>query len=241
MEDSVHSRLVQVMCVLGADHHVTELRGFASELVWVVDREGEDICGLVEAAIFAIQGPDVVGSHERDRQMAVRDADGGERRGGGVAELIGARAEELDLDGHARQPVVRPWPRAVRSPTACFSAYSLYAATIRCTSLWRTTSSPPKRTNSIPSTLPRMSPITTSPERWSFGRSICVMSPVTTIFELNPSRVRNIFICSGLVFCASSRMMKLSFSVRPRMNASGATSIVPRSMYWLTRSGSSMS
>ena len=36
------------------------------------------------------------------------------------------------------------------------------------------------------------------------------MSPVTTIFELKPRRVRNIFICSGLVFCASSRMMKLS-------------------------------
>ena len=55
------------------------------------------------------------------------------------------------------------------------------------------------------------------------------MSPVTTIFELKPSRVRNIFICSGVVFCASSRMMKLSLSVRPRMNASGATSITPRS------------
>ena len=67
------------------------------------------------------------------------------------------------------------------------------------------------------------------------------MSPVTTIFELNPSRVRNIFICSGLVFWASSRMMKESLSVRPRMNASGAISIVPRSRYWFTRSGSSMS
>ena len=70
-----------------------------------------------------------------------------------------------------------------------------------------------------------------SPEACSRGRSICVMSPVTTIFEPKPSRVRNICICSGVVFCASSRMMKESFSVRPRMNASGATSIVPRSMY----------
>ena len=52
------------------------------------------------------------------------------------------------------------------------------------------------------------------------------MSPVTTTLEPKPSRVRNICICSGEVFCASSRMMKLSFSVRPRMNASGATSIV---------------
>ena len=32
-----------------------------------------------------------------------------------------------------------------------------------------------------------------------------------------PMRVRNIFICSGVVFWASSRMMKLSLSVRPRM------------------------
>ena len=47
------------------------------------------------------------------------------------------------------------------------------------------------------------------------GRSIWVMSPVTTIFELKPSRVRNIFICSGVVFCASSRMMNESFSFGP--------------------------
>ena len=67
------------------------------------------------------------------------------------------------------------------------------------------------------------------------------MSPVTTTFEPNPSRVRNICICSGDVFCASSRMMKLSFSVRPRMKASGATSIVPRSIRLFALSGSSMS
>ncbi len=81
----------------------------------------------------------------------------------------------------------------------------------------------------------------TSPERWSRSRSICVTSPVTTIFELNPSRVRNILICSGVVFCASSRMMKLSFSVRPRMKASGATSTVPRSIRLFALSGSIMS
>ena len=53
------------------------------------------------------------------------------------------------------------------------------------------------------------------------------MSPVTTIFEPNPSRVRNIFICSGLVFCASSRITNESLIERPRMKASGATSITP--------------
>jgi hypothetical protein len=38
------------------------------------------------------------------------------------------------------------------------------------------------------------------------------MSPVTTIRDPNPSLVRNIFSCSGLVFCASSRMMNESLS-----------------------------
>ena len=66
-------------------------------------------------------------------------------------------------------------------------------------------------------------------------------SPVTTTLDPNPSRVRNICICSGLVFCASSRMMNESFSVRPRMKASGATSIAPFSMYEVSRSASSMS
>ena len=43
------------------------------------------------------------------------------------------------------------------------------------------------------------------------------MSPVITALLPKPMRVRNIFICSGVVFCASSRMMKEWFSVRPRM------------------------
>ena len=43
------------------------------------------------------------------------------------------------------------------------------------------------------------------------------MSPVTTIFEPKPRRVRNIFICSGVVFCASSSTTNESLSVRPRM------------------------
>ena len=55
------------------------------------------------------------------------------------------------------------------------------------------------------------------PEIFSPGRSIWVTSPVITILEPKPRRVRNIFICSREVFCASSRMMKESSSVRPRM------------------------
>ena len=61
------------------------------------------------------------------------------------------------------------------------------------------------------------------------GRSFWVRSPVTTARVPFPMRVRNIFICSEVVFCASSRMMKESLSVRPRMNASGAISMTPRS------------
>ena len=76
---------------------------------------------------------------------------------------------------------------------------------------------------------------------WPDGRSICVMSPVMTAFEPKPRRVRNIFICSDVVFCASSRMTNESLSVRPRMKAIGAISIVPRSSSRSTRSASSMS
>ena len=71
--------------------------------------------------------------------------------------------------------------------------------------------------NSMPS-IPRSTVwISMSPDGRLAGRSTWVMSPVITIFELKPRRVRNIFICSDVVFCASSRMMKASLSVRPRM------------------------
>ena len=53
------------------------------------------------------------------------------------------------------------------------------------------------------------------------GRSICVISPVTIILVFIPIRVRNILICWVVVFWASSRITTASFSVRPRMKASG--------------------
>jgi hypothetical protein len=56
--------------------------------------------------------------------------------------------------------------------------------------------------------------------------------------RVGPNRVRNIFICSVVVFCASSMMMKASFSVRPRINASGATSMMFFSSILSTFSGS---
>ncbi len=79
----------------------------------------------------------------------------------------------------------------------------------------------------MPGSMPRTR---LSPEVRGSGRSTWVMSPVITTLEPNPRRVRNIFICSGEVFWASSRTMKASFRVRPRMNARGATSMTPWSM-----------
>ena len=49
-----------------------------------------------------------------------------------------------------------------------------------------------------------------------------------TAFEPKPIRVRNIFICSLVLFWASS-IMKESFNVLPRM-ANGAISMIPFSM-----------
>ena len=66
-----------------------------------------------------------------------------------------------------------------------------------------------------------------SPDLAPSGRSICDRSPVTAIREFSPKRVKNIFICVGVVFCASSKMTKALAKVRPRMKASGATSISP--------------
>ncbi|MCY1555078.1 hypothetical protein D9M68_917090 [compost metagenome] len=81
----------------------------------------------------------------------------------------------------------------------------------------------------------------TSPDFSPRGRSTWVGSPVTIILEFSPRRVRNIFICMDVVFCASSRMTTALASVRPRMKASGATSIMPEVRQRSTFSGFIMS
>src|SRR5689334_21238714 len=222
---------------LRAEHDVPELPGQAvGNRLAPVDGKGKRIRLLVDAEVLALQRADFLGRDELEAELAVVDPFGMQhsadqlRRGGGV-ELGARTVRNLDLD---HRPYFR---RAVPVSSAC----SLYASTIRWTSLWRTTSSCPKRTNAMPSIEPRMSCTWMRPDACSRGRSTCVTSPVTTTFEPKPSRVRNICICSGVVFCASSRMMNESLSVLPRMNASGATSTVPRSMYVFSRSASSMS
>jgi len=93
----------------------------------------------------------------------------------------------------------------------------------------------------MPSMSPRLDRASARPLDFPSGRSTCVTSPVTTARDPRPMRVRNIRICSRVVFCASSKITNESESVRPRMNASGATSIVPRPMRPRARSISIMS
>ena len=64
----------------------------------------------------------------------------------------------------------------------------------------------------IPRTPRSMSMTVRRPDCLEFGKSTCVMSPVTTALEPNPMRVKNIFICSLVVFCASSSITNESFS-----------------------------
>lgn len=88
---------------------------------------------------------------------------------------------------------------------------------MRCTITWRTTSSLVSLQMATPSTSRSTFMASFRPLTLSVGRSIWVTSPVMTTLEPKPMRVRNIFICSRLVFWASSRMIKLSSSVRPRI------------------------
>ena len=79
----------------------------------------------------------------------------------------------------------------------------------------------------MPSTFSSSRTASCRPEVWPWGRSTWLGSPVTIIRLFSPSRVRNIFICIVVVFCASSRITTALESVRPRMKASGAISISP--------------
>jgi hypothetical protein len=80
--------------VLGADHDVTELARARDRAV-LVDREREHVGRLILAAVVAVELADPVLVHDLDRQVAVVDAGGLERRLGRAAE---ARIACLDLD-----------------------------------------------------------------------------------------------------------------------------------------------
>ena len=74
--------------------------------------------------MLPVERPDAVLADELDREVALVDARRAERREGGGAQLLG-RADEVELDQ------LCCWRRGARSAGACFSAYSLYAATMR--------------------------------------------------------------------------------------------------------------
>ena len=93
------------------------------------------------------------------------------------ARAARARAARLvlDRDAAAVRRSRRRSPATLAVPVS--SAWRLYASTIRCTSLCRTTSSLPNSTNAMPSIAARISRTWISPDACSRGRSTCVTSP----------------------------------------------------------------
>ena len=112
---------------------------------------------------------------------------------------------------------------------------------MRATIGWRTTSALENCVKAMPRTSFRTCMASTRPLLCVLCRSTCVTSPVTTALLPKPIRVRNIFICSAVVFWASSRITNAWFRVRPRMNASGAISITCFSNSFCVRSKPSRS
>src|SRR5690348_1745966 len=120
----------------------------------------------------------LVRPHEGDPELPRADAfsreDGARKLDGtGLVHLLARAVDDLDLY------------HRLRCVPVC-SACCLYASTIRCTSLCRTTSWWLNSTKAMPSTVERISRTWMSPDACSRGKSTCVTSPVTTIFEPNP-------------------------------------------------------
>src|SRR5437667_8508462 len=140
--------------------------------------------------MIALQCADLLGADELEADFPLIHAFRSQHltdeiRRGSEVELRARTVGNLDLHHH------RYFRRCVPVSSAC----NLYASTILCTSLCRTTSSCPKRMKAMPSISPRMSCTWMRPDACSRGRSTCVTSPVTTTFEPKPRRVRNICIC----------------------------------------------
>ena len=99
---------------------------------------------------------------------------------------------------------------------------------MRVTSEWRTTSLSLNRTKAIPS-IPFQHLQGVAQPRTGAARQIDLRQVAGSPPSANSRRggVRIIFIWTAVVFCASSRMTNELARVRPRMKASGATSISP--------------
>ena len=106
---------------------------------------------------------------------------------------------------------------------------------MRATSGWRTTSALVKRQMAMPlHALEHALGVDQAAELGLGQVDLAHVAGDHGACEPKPMRVRNIFICSGVVFCASSRITKALFSVRPRMKASGAISSALRSKAFCT-------
>src|SRR5579862_509546 len=88
----VDDRLAQVGRVLRADHDVAELARPHRRRVVAINREREDVGGLVDRAVAPVELPDPRLADELDRDMAVEHARAGE----------GERGELLDLERRER-------------------------------------------------------------------------------------------------------------------------------------------
>ena len=185
-----------------ADHDVAEQpRHAGRQLVALVDRERQHVGDLV--ASRGTRGSARASARGRRGSIAtsasvapcVVEHAVDERRQRGLVGLL--RRAVVDLDGHQRMS-----PRALG--VDCRDRRRRSAARA-CGG--RRPGGRTARTR-CPGRPCRISRTSIRPEPWPRGRSICVTSPVTTTCEPKPSRVRNICICSGVVFCASSRMMK---------------------------------
>src|SRR5882672_5422545 len=217
------------------DHDVTQMmRPIRAVLL---GRKRQHVGGLVVTTPMSVERADRLVVGEQDCKLAIARRRGGCRRQDGAAQhrldaALGAPQRRLhhNVDGGRRigPPASRRSHSLVSRARAVFrrAAWS-YASTIRWTSSWRMTSSDVKTTCPMPSTPASSRVASASPEVWPGGRSTWLGSPVTIMRLFSPSRVRNIFICMVVVFCASSRMIAALVSVRPRMKASGAISISP--------------
>jgi hypothetical protein len=86
VQHAVDDRFAQVAALLGADHHVPQLTR-PSRRFGAVDREGQDVGGLVETAMLAIQLPDPVRVGNLDSEMALLHIRDLESRGDRIAQL----------------------------------------------------------------------------------------------------------------------------------------------------------
>src|SRR5262245_58933888 len=115
------------------DHHVAELsRHAVGKRADPVDREGKRVGRLVDPKVLPLQRPALLRTDEGKpelprgnpftREHRLRELDRG-----GLIHILPRAVVDFDLD------------HLLRWVPVC-SACALYASTIRCTSLWRTTS-----------------------------------------------------------------------------------------------------